>query len=113
MEGVSPLGGLVQISTDLYKSSALLQIRFREGGVLRDYSLAKQARQHKEFIILTFPNTGKLYPQQTLWAYIYSIQETVAWCPRVKKEDKLSVMVWIAVCTFNKGGHDLQCILRC
>ena len=44
MEGVSPLGGLVQISTDLYKSSALLQIRFREGGVLRDYSLAKQAQ---------------------------------------------------------------------
>jgi len=70
MEGVSPLGGLVQISTDLYKRSALLQIRFRGGGVLRDYSLAKQARQHKEFIILAFPNTAKLCPQQTLWAYI-------------------------------------------
>ena len=26
MEGVSPLGGLVQIYTDLYKRSALLQI---------------------------------------------------------------------------------------
>jgi len=45
MEGVSPLGGLVQISTDLYKRSALLQIRFREDGVLRDYSLAKHGKQ--------------------------------------------------------------------
>ena len=97
MEGVSPLGGLVQISTDLYKRSALLQIRFRGGGVLRDYSLAKQARQHKEFIILTFPNTAKLLPA-TDTVGIHSIQETVAWCSRVKKEDKLSVMVWTAVC---------------
>jgi len=70
MEGVSPSGGLVQISTDLYYRSALLQIRFRGAGVLRDYSLAKQARQHEEFIILAFPNTAKLCPQQTLWAYI-------------------------------------------
>ena len=43
---------------------------------------------------------------------IHSIQETFAWCLRVKKEDKLSVMVWTAVCTFNEDGYDLQCILK-
>ena len=75
-------------------------------------SKAKQARQHKEFIILAFPNTAKLLPA-TDTVGIHSIQETVAWCLRVKKEDKLSVMVWTAVCTFNEGGYDLQCILGC
>ena len=112
MKGASPLGGLVQISTDLYYRSALLQMYSRGGGVLTDYSLAMLARQHKEFIVLAFPNTAKLLPA-TDTVGIHSIQETVAWCLRVKKEDKLSVMVWTAVCTFNEGGYDLQCILRC